>query len=230
MLQGTSALIALLGTLGFILGIFLLFRRLMKKAAEKDALEHALFIRNLPSAEQINKPDSDGLTPLMKAIIHGWDEALEKVFDLSPDVNIEDASGETPIMLAIRFQRLELAKRLQQFGADPATKNKYQQSCLWFAAAHGYKEIFDWLYQFDKELNTIETQMQMTPLMVAGYNGKTEMVNHLLSLGADATIKNSNGKTAAKLAEENLGRNLSPYKDQNRPLYDMIAKLNQYVS
>ena len=41
---------------------------------------------------------------------------------------------------------------------------------------------------------------QLSPLMLAASNGKTEVVKYLLKLGADASLKNVDGMTSLHLA------------------------------
>jgi ankyrin repeat protein len=46
----------------------------------------------------------------------------------------------------------------------------------------------------------IQSRLNMTPLMLAVYNGNIEITSMLLTAGADPTLKNDEGMTAAELA------------------------------
>ncbi|WP_428224812.1 ankyrin repeat domain-containing protein [Flavobacterium sp.] len=62
-------------------------------------------------------------SPLCKAIIKGDVEAVKKFLEYGSDVN-EGENGVTPLMLAARYNQVEIIKMLLKNGADPKQKDE----------------------------------------------------------------------------------------------------------
>lgn len=74
----------------------------------------------IPSPEEINKPDENGDTPLLKAILtHKEPEFVEKLIQAGADVNYQSpATGETPLSAAASMGYTAYIKPLLDGGAD----------------------------------------------------------------------------------------------------------------
>ena len=62
-------------------------------------------------------------TPLCAAIVKGDVETVKKFIEYGSDVN-ESSEGVTPLMLAARFNRVEIIKLLLEKGANTKTRDE----------------------------------------------------------------------------------------------------------
>lgn len=83
------------------------------------------------------------------------------------------------------------------------SRNSLSQSALHLSAANGQYQIVEFLIKY---LNPVDvnalTDEGSTPLHWAALNGHLKIVEKLLEAGADATIKNSSGRSPVTLAEQ----------------------------
>lgn len=66
----------------------------------------------------INKADSSGYTPLMRASWSGKTETVRVLIDNGADINARDKDGHTPLLWAVNHGHLDIAKILIDKGAD----------------------------------------------------------------------------------------------------------------
>lgn len=71
-------------------------------------------------------------SPLCNAIIKGDMETVKKFVEYGSDVN-ENFNGITPLMLAARYNRVEIIKYLLDNGAKLNTMDEYGHSALYYA-------------------------------------------------------------------------------------------------
>jgi uncharacterized protein len=124
-----------------------------------------------------------------------------RVFELllaHPRTNIEavSANGSTALMLAA-FKHNKAA--LLALLAKGAYVNRPGWTALHFAAASGDDAIVRILLEQHAYIDT-ESPSKITPVMIAAREGHLSTVQVLLEEGADATLKNAEGVTAAEFA------------------------------
>ena len=73
---------------------------------------------------------------------------------------------------------------------------------LHYAAESGEVTMLQFLASQGAEINTQTSGLKMTPLHTAATHGYPAAVRLLLGLGADRRVKNSKGKTAEELCED----------------------------
>lgn len=156
-----------------------------KGIAPKD-IDSALFNASKEKAEllisrgaNVNARTQSGETPLFVAL--GNIDTLEFLISKGAEMNVMDNCGETPLTLSIRFYR-EIAKFLISKGANvnyPTDFNFDKSNCKYGQPPGG------------------------TPLMTAAEKGDIEIVELLISKGADVNAKNAAGDTAWSIAAKN---------------------------
>ena len=88
----------------------------------------------LSHGAKVNDPAANGVTPLWAAISQGHEEVLLALLEQQVDVN-QSVAGFTPLILACRSGRVEMAGRLLECGADIAACDTQEQTALHAAAA-----------------------------------------------------------------------------------------------
>ena len=123
-------------------------------------------------AEVINRPDPDGNTPLLTALLHANrlkdKSCLRAVLDAGADPGIEDGSDFTLSRAAVLSFDAELLKELLTKGLNPVNTDQDGRNSLHWSAFYGYPET----------------------------------VKVLLNYGVDPTIQALNGETAADIVRQ----------------------------
>ncbi len=78
---------------------------------------------NSTTAAKIEKTTYKGVTPLSTAISRGDVEAVKKFIQYGADVN-QNSNGMSPLMIAARYNKVEIIKILLVNGADHKAKDE----------------------------------------------------------------------------------------------------------
>lgn len=114
------------------------------------------------------------------------------------DVNIANASGETPLMMAVLKGQIELTAALLAKDADV---NKTGWTPLHYAATTGNNALIRMLLEKYAYIDA-ESPNGSTPLMLAAMYGTPSAVKLLLEEGADPLLKNGLGLSAIDFATQ----------------------------
>ena len=107
---------------------------------------------------------------------------------MSEDLEERDGRGRTPLMRACEEGDLEQVQRLIDKGAN------IEAEALRMAAQHGHAAIVELLFRAGGDIN--DNQGGTTPLIIASEEGHVDVVDCLLSLGANVEVKDQFGRTA----------------------------------
>jgi uncharacterized protein len=147
-----------------------------------------------------NTRDPKGQVGLTIALQNGSSKAFAALL-ASSQVNVEarNAQDESPLMMAALKGNLEAVKALLARDADV---NKTGWAPLHYAASAGSRQhvaIIALLLENHAYIDATSPN-GTTPLMMAAQYGSNEAVQQLLDEGADPTLKNQLGLTAADFA------------------------------
>lgn len=144
-----------------------------------------------------NKPDARGRYALGIALREDSDKALESLLaSAALDVNAVNAKGETALMLAAIKGNLDGVKRIVKKGAPVNTS---AWSPLHYACSGPDNGVAAWLLSQGADINA-RSPNGSTPLMMAARYGAMDLPAVLLKAGADATLLNEIGLSAADFA------------------------------
>ncbi|MEO6018302.1 MAG: ankyrin repeat domain-containing protein [Polaromonas sp.] len=145
-----------------------------------------------------NTPGPKGQSGLIEALGDASLKAARVLVDWpKTDVNILNAKGESPLMLAALKGHQELAERLIKREADI---NKTGWTPLHYASSSSQLAIVSLLLENSAYIDA-ESPNGTTPLMMAAMYGTPATVKLLLQEGADPQLKNQQGLTALQFAQ-----------------------------
>jgi ankyrin len=164
----------------------------------------------LDSGAATNPKDIQGGTPLHSVAegiyLYSKDDGIrvaQLLLEHGADVNALDENNITPLHSACYFGRVEIARVLLDGGAT--TNTKYQGRTPMHAAAESgdYNDVLvaQLLLEHGADVDVLDDDNQ-TPLHLASFFGRVEMVLVLLSAGANASTENTLGLTPLHLVSQ----------------------------
>jgi len=131
-----------------------------------------------------NARNTEGKTLLILAIEKGDKQAVTDLLAQGASVS-EGFSGDQPIHFAARGGQKEIVEMLLAKGVDPKTKNSKDQTGLHLASTRAVAELF-----VSKGLDvSVPTTYREQPIHFASERGNVDVVEYLLSKGADAKAR-----------------------------------------
>ena len=179
------------------------------KAVEIDAPQ---MIRSLIAADiDPNQRDDRGDVPLYVALRNESLQAAEALLAHPRiDVDIANANGETPVMMAALRGQTAWVARLLERGAQV---NRPGWTPLHYAASGGAPEAVKLLLDRGAAINA-RSPNGTTPLMMAARYGAIDSADLLRERGADLALRNDLGMRAVEFAigagRAELGKRLLP--------------------
>ena len=152
--------------------------RLMQAARQGEVAVVVELLKTVP----IDSRDELARTAVHYAVEHRQAEVLDVLIDAGADPNLIDANGDTPYDLWWEYNDLGINRILQRGRAKKASLIQ-QQHLRQDRAAY--------------------TKKNAAMLFEAAATGKREMVEQLLEVGTDPTIKNAEGLFPFHIAEQN---------------------------
>ena len=189
-----------------------------------------------------NAENNQGMTPLhilSESDIKDEGVILDLVLLLlknGAEVNGRDKYNETPLQLAIRWDRFTLAGTLLDHGADSNAKNYKGQTPLHILSQCDIKDdawdeddILDLallLLKNGAELNNRDEDNE-TPLHLTIRWGLFKLAGILLKHGADADPENNDGKTPLRMLSESCNQEHSDFVDLARLFLELAMQGNR---
>jgi len=141
-------------------------------------------------------------TALHVAAENGNLEIVELLIERGADVNVRDIHGRTPLVVAIAEHQPQIAERLAQEETDVSVRANDGSTLLMAAVRAEDVELVRWAIDRGTELDAVRPEREhATALMMAAGLGNPEIVQLLLTSGADPTVTNHEGKKALDLAK-----------------------------
>ncbi|MCA9450404.1 MAG: ankyrin repeat domain-containing protein, partial [Candidatus Omnitrophica bacterium] len=139
--------------------------------------------------------DEDAFAPLHFAAWKGEVEIARILIDAGAQIDVHRRPyGETPLLLAIHHERIDMVKYLLERGADCRATNFLDQSPLSFAAQVGNVEALSLLLESGAEVDQAMEDGR-TPLFIAVSTGQIEAATRLIEFGADLEAESRSGHT-----------------------------------
>ncbi len=154
-----------------------------------------------------SKNPEDNASPLMMAVVNGYQDMVEILIELGADVNLQDQLGNTPLIYAaassIGDDNDEVMKILVKSGADLEAKDNDGYTALFWAFEMIRGDRIKILVELGADIN-IRDGCDYTPLIraSASKNNTVWLVDTLLEAGADVNLFGFDGATALIAASE----------------------------
>jgi ankyrin repeat protein len=143
-----------------------------------------------------------GHTPLYLASFDGQTGIVSALLASGASPNNKSKAGESPLHASADKGHLAVVQLLINSGADVNSRTKDGWTCLHCAAESGQIDTMKALIQEGAEIDSKGGKLSETALMLASYQGHVKAASLLVEHGAAVGLKNSNGYTALKIAEQ----------------------------
>ena len=140
-------------------------------------------------ADEPRRPD--GSTPLMVAAFEGDVAEAGRLIKEGADVKATNAYGADAMRLAADTANTDLIRLLLKAGADPESPNADGETALHLVARSGNVEAAKLLLKAGAKVDAVEQFGGQTPLMWAAARRHPEMVELLLSKGANVNARSA---------------------------------------
>ena len=117
-------------------------------------------------------------------------------YSAGKDVNMVDGAGRPLLAIAAERGQLAIIRELVSRGADLEKKDSRGMTPLFIAAGYNQLPAVQELVVAGATIESRNTELEFTPLMPAAESGYNAVVDYLLSKGADAAARSSDGQTA----------------------------------
>lgn len=202
--------------IGFLISLMLFFLANISAPALAATLPDPVSFRiqiEMGNTEQAREWLEAGLDPnfqgdqlggaLHIAAWTGNTKMLELFIGKGARINLLNKNGETPLHMAALQGKTTTAEWLIAKGANINPDSRTEAwSALHYAAFSGKKELVSRLLEKGADINA-RAPNGTTPLMSAIYEGKRDIAEALIRLGADRTLKNDWGDGALEWAKKN---------------------------
>ncbi|KAK5644313.1 hypothetical protein RI129_005613 [Pyrocoelia pectoralis] len=130
------------------------------------------------------------LNYLHAAVEFGDNKIVTALLDNGYDINKLNSNGETPLLLALKKERLCTARLLLVKGANYNVRGDVAESCLYYFAQYAWNDMVLKMLEEGCDVNIKHTD-GATPLYVATQYKHLSTIQLLLSHGADPLIRTS---------------------------------------
>ena len=140
--------------------------------------------------------DEDGNTCLYFSVLSNCsEEVIKAIIHCGADVNAKSPEKQTALLLACQFAQHATICVLLDAGADPNIAGTNGNTCLHYAAHNDCpKKVLQALIHKGADVNATN-QKNQTALLLACEQGNRDVMNTLLSAGADSSIADMDGNT-----------------------------------
>jgi ankyrin repeat protein len=136
-------------------------------------------------AQDVNRRNVDGSTPLQWAVYNGDVAEARRLLKAGADVTLANNYGATPMTLAAEVANTDMLKLLLEVGANADSPNPDGQTALMAVARTGNVEAARLLLDKGATIDAKEKWGGQTALMWASARRHPEMMQLLISKGAD---------------------------------------------
>lgn len=151
-----------------------------------------------------------GCTSVQKAAQAGDVASVAKALAAGKDVNMVDSHGRPLLSIAAERGQLAVIRELINRQADLEKKDNRDMTPLYIAAGHNQLPVVQELVAAGAVVDSLNTELEMTPLLPAAESGYKAVVEYLLDKGARPDARARDGQTALiRLAHVSSGQSQS---------------------
>jgi len=169
-------------------------------------IEHAVGMNSVESIQllmakgaELKVPSSH--SPLIhRATLSPGVDALQYLLDRGFDINEIGKGGRTPLIMAVDFGNIEVARALIRRGADIHLATDDGILPMQIAVKKGSADLIDLFIAQKPDLNAVDGRTGKSMLHEAALRGNSAIVSKLLAAGIDKNIKDKQGYTALSYA------------------------------
>jgi len=145
---------------------------------------------------------------LLQGIRTGNEEAVRHAIRQGADVNLPDANGYPPLLLAYQLAKFSVARLLLENGADPQRACPKGCTPLMAMTKLGKNDEVEFLLKNKANPNSSDAK-GITPLHVAAMRLNIRLIAALMSAGGDPHVENGRGVTPISMARRNGKKGLA---------------------
>lgn len=157
------------------------------------------------------RPQLAGALSLQHAVAHRQTELVSMLVTMGFSVNAQAADGDRPLNTAAAVGDATITKLLLEHGADPNLPSRSGNTPLHDAALHGKADEIGLLLARGARIDAPTLDDGSTAIHLAASFDRLDAVKALVQHGANITLKNAKGFTAADLAVKNKFTDVSAY-------------------
>lgn len=165
-------------------------------------LASLLWLLGLPAMAEAQSGWTEKQQTLMDAAFEGKLDVVERLVTEGTSSDTTDPNKHTPLMWAAFNGHTNVVEYLLQQGATLDAKDENGRTALMYASSGPYAETVEFLLKKGAKVNVQGTLEGFTPLMTAAAEGQLKVVQLLLKHGADPSLKDKDGDTAASFAKQ----------------------------
>ena len=154
------------------------------------------------AAAQAPAPQPSAERKLAEGAFNGNLEIVRQLVSEGVAVDAVDPDKRTPLMWAAFNGHTAVVAHLLEHGAELEAKDANGRTALMYASSGPFAGTVELLIKKGAAVNVQGTLEGFTPLMTAAAEGEAKVVRLLLAHGADPTLKDVDGDTAASFARQ----------------------------
>lgn len=169
------------------------------------------------TAKPLPPPSAEEITAAVDAAFDGDLATVTAALENGVPVDQTDQYGNTLLMLAAFNGHIDLTKTLLDAEADISVRDTEGRTALMFASTGPFPDVVRLLVKNGAEINAVDNVEHFSPVMFAAAEGLSPVVDILIEAGADLTLKDIDGDTAADFARQ---RGFTALADKLQKLID----------
>lgn len=147
-----------------------------------------------------NARNAQHQTPLMTAVMNGYEPVTAVLLDHKADPNAGDNDGWTVLMHAVQRNDPKMVRLLAAHGVDLEAVNRKGVTALAMAAQYDKGPAAVALIESGAKVDSVVGKARYTPLMISAFSGALPVAQALVQHGAQVNARNEGGLTPFMIA------------------------------